>query len=58
MLLAGKPKLESKYAGTLASEVDKRRQANVKEILAVVDDINLSHLLHQDAPVAHAADDE
>ena len=52
ILLAGKPKLDAKYRSEFAADVDKRRQAQVAALMAIVDDINLSHLLHQDAPVA------
>lgn len=57
MLLACKSKLESKYLSAVVAEADKRRVPYVKDILSVVDDINLSHLLHQDAPVPHDAEE-
>ena len=48
MLLAGKPKLDTKYRSDFVSDGNKKRQSYVASLLAIVDDINLSHLLHQD----------
>jgi len=57
MLLACRPRLEAKYRNEFLPEPDRRRREHVSAMLSIVDDINLSHLLHQDSPVAHPSDD-
>lgn len=51
MFLAAKTRLEAKYRGFL-TDAERLRQPHVLRLLSLVDDINLSHLLHQDTPLA------
>jgi hypothetical protein len=48
-LMEGRAKIEAVAAiAAPATPLEKKKQANAKALLAVLDDINLAHLLHQD----------